>query len=72
MNHDELAAVNQETGLHCLGSLVRSQAAALVRQALHDERQALVHEIYSKFIDRTTGDSTAIDIIEIIRKRDKS
>lgn len=72
MTNDEIASENQRTGLFVLGNLVQSQAALLVKQALADERQALVAEIYSKFIDRTTGDPTAIDIIEIIRKRNEA
>jgi hypothetical protein len=41
-------------------------------KAVADERQAILDEIYRKFIGGASGDGTAIDIIEIIRKRSES
>lgn len=40
-----------------------------VQRAVANERQAIVDAIYRRFIGGASGDGTAIDIIEIIRKR---
>ena len=42
---------------------------SIARQAVAEERQAIIDLIYSKFIGGASGDPTAVDIIEIIRER---
>jgi hypothetical protein len=61
--------MNEATWRANLADDLRIATERAVRCAVANERQAIVDAIYSKFIGGASGDDTAVDIVEIIRKR---